>query len=131
MFNPLTPSDLVGQMSRLLREAARAPEAPDPYRSAQLLAGYSIGKYLAAELAEGERLRSWLREALAGELEGAGLPEAADGARHAFGAAELGERTAALLEDPRLNPELRARLQGLLREMSEREVATLAAAARP
>lgn len=131
MFNPLTPSDLVGQMSRLLRDAARAPVAPDPYQSAQLLAGYSIGKYLAAELAEGERLRSWLGDALAGELERAGLPEAADGARHAVDAAELGERTAALLEDPRLNPELRARLRGLLREMSEREVATLAAAARP
>ena len=131
MFNPLTPSDLVGQMARLLRAASRASEAPDPYESAQLLAGYSIGKYLAAELAEGERLRSWFRESLAGELDRADLPEAAGEARQAVDAGDLGARTAALLEDPHLDPELRSRLHGLLSEVCAREVATLAAAARP
>jgi hypothetical protein len=131
VFNPLTPSDLVGQMARLLRAASRAPEAPDPYESAQLLAGYSIGKYLAAELAEGERLRSWFRESLAGELDRADLPEAAGEARQAVGAGDLGARTAALLEDPHLDLELRSRLHALLSEACAREVATLAAAARP
>lgn len=128
MFNPLTPSELSGAMSRLLREAARMRAAPDPHQSARLLAAYSIGKYLAVELEHGADLQAWFQAAVADEVEGAGpgptLREARD-------ATELGARIAELLAGDAIDERLRGRLRALLREMTDREVAMLAAAPSP
>jgi hypothetical protein len=128
LFNPLTPSELSGAMSRLLREAARMRAAPDPHQSARLLAAYSIGKYLAVELEHGAELRDWFQAAVTDELAGS---RAGQAVREARDAAELGERIAEAMAGDGIDERLRGRLRALLREMADREVAMLAAAPSP
>jgi serine/threonine-protein kinase len=86
VFNPLSPAELVGGLSRVLRESGRWPRPLEPFQSGQLMSASSIGRYLSAELEHGNAallsFRASVREVLdeavvaaAGEP-GAGQPGA-------------------------------------------------------
>ena len=53
MFNPLSPAELAGGLSRVLRESERWPRPLEPFQSGQLMSASSIARYLSAELAHG------------------------------------------------------------------------------
>jgi hypothetical protein len=125
VFNPLTPSELVAALSNLLREAGRSDGPRDAFEHAQLLAGYSIGKYLAAELAGGPAILAWFSAAVAEELEG----KDAEQARSAADFAELGALLSRVLAELPADSPARTRLHALLRDLAEREIALLATAA--
>jgi hypothetical protein len=125
MFNPLTPSELVGALSNLLRDAGRGEGPRDQFEQAQLLAGSSIAKYLAAELEGGPAILAWFRAALADELGG----DDAERARTAADFRELGTLLCRVLADLPPDSPVRARLHTLLRELADREIALLATAA--
>ena len=125
MFNPLTPAELVSALSNLLRDAGRSDGERDPFDQAQLLAGYSIGKYLAAELAGGPAILTWFRDALAAELE----DDDAQQVSAAADFAELGTILSRVLAELPLESPMRTRLHSLLRELADREIALLATAA--
>lgn len=125
MFNPLTPSELVIALSDMLRDAGRSSAARDPFEQAQLLAGYSIGKYLAAELSGGPAILAWFRSAVADELDG----EQAEQARSAEDFTALGSLLSRVLGELTGDSPARTRLHTLLRELADREIALLATAA--
>jgi len=125
MFNPLTPAELVSALSTLLRDAGRGEGPRDPFEQAQLHAGYSIAKYLAAELDGGPGLLAWFREAVAAELDG----DDAGAARSAADFAALGELLSRVLAGLPAESPARTHIHALLRELAEREIALLATAA--
>jgi hypothetical protein len=131
MFNPMSASELILGLARVLRLAAEpaAAAAPDDYRRSQLLSAHSLARHLAAEQAAAPELLAWLRMRLVETL--AGDPACA-GARAAIaaagGAEEIGAALTALLGDEQLEPGLRRELHALLAELADREVAALAGA---
>lgn len=140
MFNPLTPAEVVSAIGRAARDAARGGEEASEFSRGQLLSAYSLSRHLTVELdAYGPEL-----EAFAADVAGwtAALPEAAGGgeALRALAARleatadarELGTLTCELLDRLRVDEsntarELRARIQGRLRGVADREVELLAA----
>jgi hypothetical protein len=138
MFNPVNAPDVVLAMGRVLHEAADESQPHDDYRRSQLLSAYSIARHLAAEQTSGPELRGWFRSAV-GEIAEAGLAdeELATLSRRAAGtlsasddSAEMGAVLCDFLAELRKRDEpdaksMRSRIQGLLRELSDREVAAL------
>lgn len=132
MFNPMEPPELIQGLGQVLREAAR--ETGDDYRRSQLLSAYSLSRHLAAEQVAAPGILVWLREGLDRELAEATGPAAA-GARAALAGpvakAEVGTVLAQLfaaLGDGAEDAALRRRLHSLLADLTDREVAVLAAA---
>jgi hypothetical protein len=127
MFNPLPAPVLVTILGGLLRASAERGGPGSDYDRAQLLAGYSMGKYLAAELEGGPEVLRWFRGELVRKLGDAGLAEGADAVRTAEGPAALGEALTDVLRRP-VAAELRSELHGLLRRLADREIDVLAGA---
>jgi hypothetical protein len=127
MFNPLPAPALVTILSDLLRASAERGGPGSDYDRAQLLAGYSMGKYLAAELEGGPEVLRWFRGELARELQDGGLTGGADAVRAAEDSAALGAALTDVLAQP-VAAELRSELHGLLRQLADREIDVLAGA---
>jgi hypothetical protein len=132
VFNPMEPPALIQGLGQVLREAAAA-SGGDDYRRSQLLSAYSLSRHLAAEQIAAPDLVAWLRERLDAELAAAGSPAAAAARATLAGSAEpeVGTVLARLfgeLGDAPADAELRRRLHALLAELTDREVAVLAAA---
>jgi hypothetical protein len=131
MFNPMEPPELLQALARVLRAAAR--ESEDEYRRSQLLSAYSLARHLAAEEAAAPGLAAWFRERLEAELAASAAPAAAT-ARARLAASPRGDATGVLgrlfaeLGEGGADATLRARLHSLLADLTDREVAVLAAA---
>jgi hypothetical protein len=136
MFNPLKPEDMLIAIGRVLRSAADANEPLDDYGRSQLLSAYSIARNLAAEQGVQGELLLWLQAQLDPLLVGttdAAIEKARVRVAQAHDGRAMGEAVSELLARLRPDPdryELRRRVQGALREVVEREVASLAAAPR-
>jgi hypothetical protein len=158
VFNPLSPAELVGGLSRVLRESGRWPRPLEPFQSGQLMSASSIGRYLSAELAHGNAallsfrasVRDVLDEAIAAAAgqPGAGQPGGVQPGRSplagdlvrcraavaaADDAAALGGCICELMDAGRRSGDpafgsLRATLHGLLRDLANAEVGILAGA---
>jgi len=131
MFNPLSAPELIVGMGRTMRAAA-GDGADDDWARGQLLSAYSISRLLAAEVDGEAELLAWLKGALGAALAAADGAEAAAAAARIEAAADAGAVGDALVEllatlRERPDPPLRARLHAVLREMTARELATLAA----
>lgn len=120
MFNPVNAPDVVLAIGRVLHEAADESQPQDDYRRSQLLSAYSIARHLAAEQTSGPELRGWFRSAM-GEIAEVSVSgdSATIGAVLCDFLAELRQR------DDSEAKSMRSRIQGLLREFSDREVAAL------
>lgn len=134
MFNPLHPSEVTLGLGRVMRAAAAEGAASDPYARGQLMSGYSVARHLAVEQSEGPKLLDWMRAQLQAALAaGSEVPHAAiEAIRAARAPDEMGEAVSRLLADLRAGaPDADAmlgRVQRVLREMADREVAALAGA---
>jgi hypothetical protein len=127
----MEPPELIQGLGQVLREAAR--ETGDDYRRSQLLSAYSLSRHLAAEQVAAPGLFAWLREGLDRELATTMAPAAAARAALAEPAAEADvgtilARLFAELGDGAEDEALRRRLHSLLADLTDREVAALAAA---
>lgn len=133
MFNPLRTDQLIAGMGKTMRAAVAAGGAGDDYARGQLLSAYSISRLLAAEVRAEPSLLSWLRAESLARLEGSEDPAAARARERiatAADAVEIGEALVELFAELRpanREPELRAALHGVLRELAARELAALAA----
>jgi hypothetical protein len=132
MFNPLRTEELIAGMGKTMRAAAAAHGPADDYARGQLLSAYSISRLLAAEVRAEAGLLTWLRGELGAALAASADPDAAAAAERiaAADAGEIGDALVDLLATLRESgrePELRARLHAVLREMASRELAALAA----
>jgi hypothetical protein len=139
MFNPVNPPDVVLAIGRVLHEAADDSRPQDDYRRSQLLSAYSVARHLAAEQSSIPQLRSWFQSEVQ-EIAGAGRAddELSALSRRAAGAlatsddsAEAGAVVCDLLVQLRQRRDpgarsMRMRIQRLLRELTDREVAALA-----
>lgn len=139
MFNPLTPSDMMLAVGRVLKETAGAGGPADEWRRGQLLSAYSVSRHLAAEVDAANELRSWFRASAAEIIRDGGLDGSLAGAVEAEGTriaasdsnSEIGESMCAVMRELREagTPEAEAvagNLRGLMREMCDREVLALA-----
>jgi hypothetical protein len=133
MFNPLRTDELIAGMGTTMRAAAAAGGPADDYARGQLLSAYSISRLLAAEVRAEAGLLTWLRGELGSALAASADP-AATTARERIEAASdagaVGDALVDLLADFRgdgREPQLRARLHSILREMASRELGALAA----
>jgi hypothetical protein len=129
MFNPMTPSELILAIGRVLRAAADEDGPGDDYRRGQLLSAYSIARHLSAEEAARDELVEWLRTEVAGGLEGDADPRARILA--ARDGTEIGEVLVDVLDalgDSEADQAVRRGLQQSFVEMADREVAALARA---
>lgn len=126
MFNALSAGELSSALSVLLREVAGRQGHPSPFERAQLSAGATVAKYLAAELEHGPAVVTWLREELTAQLVDAGLVEASEQTRASRDVNDLAEALSSLFSDSDAAAvALRPRLHALLREFSEREMEVL------
>lgn len=132
MFNPLRTDELIAGMGTTMRAAAAAGGPADDYARGQLLSAFSISRLLAAEVRAEAGLLAWLRAELEEAL-AAGTDPAAAAARERIAAAPdaiaVGEALVDLLAELRgdgREPELRARIHAVLREMASRELVALA-----
>ena len=131
MFNPLRTDQLITGMGATMRAAAAAEGPGDEYARGQLLSAFSISRLLAAEVRATPALLAWLRRELDEALAASSGP-AALAARERIAAAadpgEVGEALVDLLAELRRDgrePQLRARVHAVLREMAARELAAL------
>lgn len=129
VFNPLSAGELVSALGVPLRETAGREGTNSPFERAQLFAGSTVAKYLTAELEHGAEVVAWLSDALAVELERAGIVEPAAQALMSRNIHDLAEVFGALFadRDDRVVA-LRPRLHALLRELSDREMEVLSRA---
>jgi hypothetical protein len=133
MFNPLRTDELIAGMGTTMRAAAAASGPADDYARGQLLSAFSISRLLAAEVRGSAGLLVWLRGELDEALAASADPAAAAARERiaaAPDAATVGDALVDLLADLRgdgREPELRARIHTVLREMASRELAALAA----
>jgi hypothetical protein len=129
MFNPMSPSELILAIGRVLRAAADGHGPTDDYRRGQLLSAYSIARHLSAEEAGHDELLQWFRDELAATLEDrpgtrAQIVSARDGT-------EIGEVLVDLLGslgESEADTALHRALLRLFADMADREVAALATA---
>jgi hypothetical protein len=128
----MEPPELIQGLGQVLRAAAR--ESGDDYRRSQLLSAYSLSRHLAAEQVAAPGMFTWLREGLDRDLAETTAPAAAS-ARAALAGpaaeADVGTVLARLfaeLGDGADEEALRRRLHSLLADLTDREVAVLAAA---
>ena len=137
MFNPLKADQMILALGDVLRLTAEVREPLDDYQRSQLLSGLSITRNLAAEQAASAELLNWLRGELAPALEADGRPSARRARERLLSASdgiEAGEVLGELLEDLRRDRDgqdtLRSRVQQVLGELADREVAALASGTR-
>lgn len=127
MFNSLRTDQLIAGIGATARTAATATGPADEYARGQLLSAYSVSRLLAAEVRAEATLLAWLRAEL---LDALGDSPAAARIEAAPNAIEIGGALVDLLAELRQSgedPELRARIHAILREMAGRELAALAA----
>jgi hypothetical protein len=129
----MEPPELIQGLGRVLRQAA-ATAGRDDYSRSQLLSAYSLARHLAAEQVAAPDLLAWLRARLGDVLAGK-RSAAAEAARAAIAEATRAKDVGAALTnlfaalgDDDADVELRGRLHALLAELTDREVAVLAAA---
>lgn len=138
MFNPVDAPAILMAIGRVLRDAADPEQPRDEYRTSQLLSGYSVARHLAAEQAHAADLMAWFRSELSSLLAAANdsgrtpasIPEVAESLASSADRAKMGADLCELLERLRAADEpqaagLRRRIQRLLRELTDREVAGL------
>jgi hypothetical protein len=137
MITPLTPAEMVTAIGRTARAAARAEEPLSEFQRSQLMSAYSGSRHLTVELASFPAEVEAFCTALAETLEAdppVELPELAAVAaqlRETTDPRHAGEVVSALLNLLRARPSpataaLRARVQGSLRDLCDREVDLLA-----
>jgi len=133
VFEPMEPHDLLLGLGRVIRRAADAP-VRDGYERSQLLSAYSVARHLAAEQVAAGEIFAWLCDELDAALAGDQRPAVVQ-ARAAVAGASRGPqigtaltRLFAALGDGERDAALRRRLHALLAELTDREVAALAAA---
>lgn len=134
MFNPMEPHEVILGVGRVLRRAADADAAPSGYQRSQLLSAASVARHLAAEQRAAPGLLAQLEQGL-GELpagaDSAALAEARAAIAAAPAAPQVGAALVHLLAALEAEPDgrtLRPRVLRLLAELTDREVAALAAA---
>ncbi|MDO8212451.1 hypothetical protein [Conexibacter sp. CPCC 206217] len=132
MFNALSSEQLLVGVGRVLRSAADANGTLEDYQRSQTLSAYSVTRLLAAELAGATELLAWTRAELTTALRGddrARVGEARERIAVAANGVELGEAVADLLAALPRDPadETRTAVQHVLRELTDREQAALAA----
>lgn len=128
MFNPMSSEQVITAVGGVLRQAADSDERLDDYQRSQLLSAYSVTRQLAAGEAGAARLLAWLRAELLTSL-GDEHPRTRERIADAHDGRDVGDAVAELLTELRRDePDgpLRARLQRLLGELADREVAILA-----
>jgi hypothetical protein len=136
----MSPSEMVTAVGRAAREAARSEAAASEFSTGQLMSAYSASRHLAVELAAFTAELHWFTEAVADELRAArgvtsestlsGLAAELALTTDAQRAGDLVSQVFdALRNDASAEAVfVRARLRGLLRKLSEREVFLLAEA---
>lgn len=129
MFNSLRTEQLIAGIGATARTAAGASGPPDDYARGQLLSAYSVSRLLAAEVSAEAELLAWLRAELLGALGDRPAAEQVEAAPDAIAIGGVLVDLLAELRESGEEPELRARVHAILREMTEREL--LALAARP
>lgn len=131
----MTPAEVVTAMGRATRAAARSDEPSSDFSKGQLMSAFSASRHLTVELAEfGPALRTFAGEVSAAVGDGglgAALEEHVRELREAATGQEIGDVVAAMLDRLRDDPSpdaarVRARIHGLLRSITDREVALLA-----
>jgi hypothetical protein len=133
MFNWLRTDELIAGMGGTMRAAASADGPADEYARGQLLSAFSISRLLAAEVRASAGLLAWLKGSLDEALAASEDPAAAAARERVAAATDantVGDALVELLAELRegdRDPELRARIHGVLREMATRELAALAA----
>lgn len=117
----------------VLRLTAEVREPLDAYQRSQLLSGLSITRNLAAEQAASAELMAWLRAELDPALEADGRPSAQRARERLETASDgigvggvLGDLLEELRRDGPPDDRLRRRVQEVLGELADREVAALA-----
>lgn len=131
MFNPMSASELILALGRVLRSAADGTGPTDDYRRGQLLSAYSIARHLSAEEAARAELVEWFRLQAASAVDSD--PEDRARILAARDGSEIGEALVGLLGrlgDAEADQAVRRRLHLLFAEMADREVAALADAER-
>ena len=129
MFNALRSDELLVGIGQVLRATADNRGSLADYERSQLLSAFSVSRLLAAEQIAAPGLLAWARSEL-----GTVLGDAADApstrARERIDAAAdgvaVGEALCDLLTDLPVADNRRAGVRGVLRELSDREVAALA-----
>lgn len=121
MFNPLSASEMITAVGRAARDAAGSEGPLSEFERGQLKSGYSATRHLAVEIATfpGERAR--FRRAVQALAPDAAIPE--DEPRLAAFVADLLQSC-----HTQNQPDTRAAIQRLLRELCDREVELLASA---
>ncbi len=133
MFNPLRTDELIAGMGKTMRAAAADRGPADEYARGQLLSAFSISRLLASEVRAQAGLLAWLRAALDESLATSADPAAQQARERIAAAADasaVGDALVDLLAELRRDgrePELRARIHAVLRDMASRELAALAA----
>lgn len=128
MLNPMSTAEVVRAVGAVL-EAGAGGGTDDEYGRGQVLSAFSVCRHLAAEEEGRRRLAEWLEAASAEIFAARGEPLLA-----AAQSEEAGARLASLMEELRAADDEESRqvlveLRGVLRELCDREIAILAAAA--
>jgi hypothetical protein len=121
VFDPLTPTQLAGVLSGVLRESAGWTRPLEPFQVGQLKSASSIGRFLAAELERGPATLREFREAVRATLDAAGRSGPDDTAD----VAALGDYLCELLAELRAaggHDRLVADLRVLLRDLTNAEI---------
>lgn len=129
MFNPMSPSELILAIGRVLRAAADGTGPSDDYRRGQLLSAYSIARHLSAEEAARDELVDWFRTEVVSLLDT--REETRSRILAARDGPEIGRALVELLAglgDSDRDRTLRHRIHLLFADMADREVAALARA---
>ncbi len=127
MFNSLRTDQLIAGIGATARTAAGATGPPDDYARGQLLSAYSVSRLLAAEVSGEAALLTWLRAELFDALDDNPAATKIEAAPDAVAIGGILVDLLAELRESGEDPELRARIHAILREMAGRELAALAA----
>jgi hypothetical protein len=129
VFNALRSDELLVGIGHVLRATADAGGPLEDFERTQLLSAFSVSRLLAAEQRAGADLLTWLREALLAALPDDGDAMTSAARERVAGAGDgvaVGEAIGDLLAElPAADPR-RTAVRGVLREMTDREVAALA-----
>jgi hypothetical protein len=127
VFNSLRTDQLIAGIGATARTAAGATGPPDDYARGQLLSAYSVSRLLAAEVSGEAALLTWLRAELFDALDDNPAATKIEAAPDAVAIGGILVDLLAELRESGEDPELRARIHAILREMAGRELAALAA----
>jgi hypothetical protein len=130
VFNALSSEQLLVGVGRVLRMAADADGGLEDYQRSQVLSAYSVTRLLAAEHAGAAALLTWARAALLAAIEPDDRPQLhapRERIAQATDGVELGEAVSGLLTALPASDPTRTAVHHVLRELTDREQAALAA----